>query len=107
MSKTKIKALENRIDGIKRDLMNLGEMRPGKLTCQYKDPKNKTGPFWQLSYTHKMKSKTEYVRPQFLKMIELQTDNFRQFKALVDEWIDLSVERSKMEIDLIKRNASE
>jgi hypothetical protein len=104
VSKKNLKELEKGIERIKNELMSLGRMRPGRLTCQYKDPKNKTGPFWQLSYTYKMKSRTEYVRPQFLKSMEQQTATFRRFKELVDDWIDLSVECSKLEIEMIKRN---
>jgi hypothetical protein len=36
------------------------EMRPGSLTKQYKDPKQQTGAYYQLSYTLDMKIRTEY-----------------------------------------------
>jgi len=37
-------------------------MRPGSLTKQRRNAKEKKWGFYQLSYTYKMKSKTEYVR---------------------------------------------
>ena len=36
-------------------------MRPGSLTRQYEDRKNRTGACRQISYTRRMKSRTEYV----------------------------------------------
>ena len=39
-------------------------MRPGSLSRQYKDPSARTGAYWQLSYTHNMRSRTRYVRPE-------------------------------------------
>jgi hypothetical protein len=37
-------------------------MRPGSLTRQYKDPQHQAGAYWQISYTRRMKSRTE-LRP--------------------------------------------
>jgi hypothetical protein len=62
MADNKLIRIEKQIAGIKKELMEIGEMRPGSLSQQYKNPKDKTGAFYQLSYTYKMKSKTEYVR---------------------------------------------
>ena len=38
-----------------------------------------------------MKSRTEYVRPQWVKEIRHQTVIHKRFKRLVDQWIDLRV----------------
>ncbi len=40
------------------ELSEMGPMRQGSLTLQYKAPAEKKGPYYQLSYTHKMKSRT-------------------------------------------------
>jgi len=51
MSREKIQRIEQRIDRIKETLMEIGPLRPGSLTRQYKDPKHHTGAYWQISYT--------------------------------------------------------
>jgi hypothetical protein len=62
--------IEKKIEKIKQQLVTIQQMRPGSLTRQYRKPKDKTGPYYQLSYTHKMKSRTEYVRSEFVDSIE-------------------------------------
>ena len=96
MSQKRIQQIEQRIDRIKKALLEIGPMRPGSLTRQYKDPQNQTGAYWQISYTRRMKSRTEYVRPEWVKAIRRQTVTHKRFKRLVDQWIDLSIERSRL-----------
>ena len=88
--------------------MAMGEMRPGSLskqynvcgnpTCRCKDPKNprKHGPYYQLSYTHKGKSTTEFVKKDMISEVRQQIRNFREFKKLIEEWVDLSVKIAKL-----------
>ena len=59
---TSISSIEKQIMRIQRTLATLGPMRPGTLNRQYKDPAKKQGGYWQISYTHKMRSRSEYVR---------------------------------------------
>ena len=54
--------MEAEIEGIKRELQGVGAMHPGNLTQQYRHPKEKKKPYWQLSYTYQMKSHPQYVR---------------------------------------------
>ena len=96
MSQQRIRQIEQRIDRIKRALQEIGPMRPGSLTRQYKDPQHHTGGYWQISYTRQMKSRTEYVRPEWVKDIRRQTATHKRFKRLVDQWIDLSIEHSRL-----------
>jgi len=98
----KLVIIEKRIEKIKTKLISIKEMRPGSLTKQYKDPKKKKGGFYQLSYTHKMRSRTEYIRPQFLKEIRKQIKSYKEFKKLMEEWIDLGIEHSKIKIEIGK-----
>jgi hypothetical protein len=72
MSQKRIQQIEQRIDGIKRTLMEIGPMRPGSLTRQYKDPQHHAGAYWQISYTRRMKSRTEYVRQECVKELRCQ-----------------------------------
>jgi hypothetical protein len=92
--------LEEKIESIKRELTQIGSMRPGSLTCQYRVPRQKIGPFWQLSYTHHMKSRTEYARPQFITQLKKQIATYKRFKKLTEEWVDLAIEHSKLQIKL-------
>ena len=105
--KNQVRALEKRIETIKRKLSALGNMRPGSLstqfnvcgnpTCRCKDPDNpkKHGPYYQLSYTHKMKSRTQYVRPEWVDEIRGQIEVYKRFKKLIEEWIELSIDYSQ------------
>jgi len=96
MSEKRIQQIERRIARIKEALTRLGPMRPGSLSRQYKDRKNKTGAYWQISYTRQMKSRTEYVREEWVPEIRRQIANHKQFKKLIDQWVELDIERSKL-----------
>ena len=96
MSGTQIKQIERRIEGVKKALLEIGPMRPGSLTRQYKDPKQRTGAYWQISYTRQMKSRTEYVRRASVKELRRQIATHKRFKRLVDQWIDLSITQSRL-----------
>lgn len=84
-------------------LANIGAMRPGKLTQQYKDSKEKTGGYWQLNYTYQMKSRTEYVRPESLPRIRQETATFKRFKELIDALIDLELRISTIRSAMDKK----
>ena len=96
MSEKRMQQIERRIEGIKQALLEIGPMRPGSLTRQYKDPEQRTGAYWQISYTRRMKSRTEYVRREWVKELRRQIATHKRFKRLVDQWIDLSIKHSKL-----------
>lgn len=100
MSESKLRAIEARIEAIKRALQGIGEMRPGSLTKQSRGAK---GVYYHLSYTHKMKGRTEYVRPEFASEIRMQISTYKRFKKLVEEWVSLAIEHSKIKIGLAKQ----
>ncbi len=102
MGETRIQQIERRIDRIKEGLKKIGPMRPGSLTRQYKDRKNKTGAYWQISYTRQMKSRTEYVRREWVTEIRKQIAMHKRFKHLVDQWGDLSIEHSQLIMRIAK-----
>ena len=102
MSQRRARQIERRIDRIKKGLLEIGAMRPGSLTRQYKDPQKQTGAYWQISYTRQMKSRTEYVRKGSVKEIRRQIATHKRFKRLVDEWIDLSIEHSRLTMQIAK-----
>ena len=96
MSQKRIQQIERRIDRIKEALMEIGPMRPGSLTRQYKDPENSAGAYWQISYTRQMKSRTEYVRREWVTEVRQQVATHKRFKHLIDQWLDLSIEHSRL-----------
>jgi hypothetical protein len=100
MQHKRLKTIEKQIRGVKRELGRIGPMRPGSLTCQYKSPKEKKGAFYQLSYTHNMKSRTEYVRKEFVRDLQRQIANYRRFRVLTKRWVDLAIEYSRESIAL-------
>ena len=95
---TRLQWIEGQIEGIKQDLQQIQAMRPGSLTRQYRLPKEKRRPFYQLSYTHRMKSRSEYVRPENLAALRKETATFRRFKTLVERWIALALEASQLRV---------
>jgi hypothetical protein len=106
MSRKRIQQIERRIGRIKKALLEIGPMRPGSLTRQYKDPQHQTGAYWQISYTRQMKSRTEYVRKEYVKEVRRQTATHKQFKRLVDQWVDLSIEHSRLTMKIAEPAAS-
>ena len=106
MSQKRIQQIDQRIERIKKALLDIGPMRPGSLTRQYKDPRHHTGAYWQISYTRQMKSRTEYVRKENVKEVRRQTVTHKRFKRLVDQWIDLSIEHSRLTMKIAEPKAS-
>jgi hypothetical protein len=91
-----LKKNERRISKIKQEILALERFRSGSLTKQYKKPKDKTGAYYQLSYTYKMKSKTEYIKETCVKKTREQIKEYKKFKRLIEELIDLEMESCKI-----------
>ena len=102
MTNKRLAQIERRIDKVKVELAEMGEMRPGSLTRQYKDPESGSGPYYQLSYTLDMKSRTEYIRRECVSDIRRQIRNYKRFKKLNAEWIALSIEHSRLAMKLAR-----
>lgn len=95
-----VKQIENRISRIKQALDQLGPMRPGSISRQYRNPQERKTPFYQISYTHQMKSRTEYLRKENLKAVRVEVANFKRFRKLVDQWADAALELSQLKTRL-------
>ena len=102
MRQKRIRQIEQRIVRIKAALQAIGPMRPGSLTRQYRDPETRTGAYWQISYTRQMKSRTEYVRKEWVAEIRKQIAMQKRFKRLIEEWGDLSIEHSQLTMRVAK-----
>lgn len=89
-----IAALSKKIEQIKDDLQYVGKMRPGSLTKQFHKRGDKKWPYWQVSFMHKGKSKTNYVRDEYVRTIKAETVEYKKFKKLMEKWIALSIDLS-------------
>lgn len=95
-SERRLAQIKRRIEKIKAEIALIGAMRPGSLTRQYKNAGQQTGAYYQISYTLDMKSRTEYVRKDFVTEVRQQIKRYKRFKALSNEWVALSIEHSKL-----------
>lgn len=102
-------SLEKRIQSLKHQISQLGDLRPGALSKQYNicgnpncrckaDPPVKHGPYYQISFTRHGKSSSQFVREEDLAEVQQQLENYRLLRQLVDEWITLSAELSSLRL---------
>jgi hypothetical protein len=118
MNTKQIKKLQGRINRIKKKLSQLGDFRPGTLskqynvcgnpTCRCKDPAHpkKHGPYYQISYTYRGKSRTEFVRREFVGQVQKEIRNYTIFRQLTKEWIDISLEIARLRREAAKSKGS-
>ena len=106
MSQKRLQQIEKRIERIQAALQEIGPMRPGSLTRQYRDPQPRTGAYWQISDTRRMKSRTEYVRKEWVTAIRKQIATHKRFRRLIDEWGDLRIEHSQLTMRIAKSKAA-
>jgi hypothetical protein len=90
--------IQKRIETLQQQLAQLGPMRPGCLSRQYKKPKVQQGAYYQLSYTHRMRHHNEYISPDFVPQIERELTEYRRFRALTQEWIQWSIQLSRLKM---------
>jgi hypothetical protein len=101
--------IERQIEKVKRDLVALGDLRPGSLSTQYNvcgspgcrckaSPPEKHGPYYQVSFTRKGKSSSKFVKKKDLPAIRKQLKNYERMKLLMDRWIDLATELSNLRL---------
>ena len=90
--------LQKRIQSVQRQLAQLGPLRPGCLSRQYRKPKAKSGAYYQLSYTYQMKSKTEYIPAALVPQIQQELAEYQRYRELTRQWIALSLEWSRLKI---------
>ena len=105
------RALEAQIKAIKRDLVQVGDLRPGSLSQQYNvcgspgcrckaSRPQKHGPYYQLSYTRRGKDGTRFVKQADVPTIREAMANYARLRDLVDRWIDLATELSDLKLEL-------
>ena len=97
-----LKKIEKRIGKLTDDLAHVGTMRPGTLSVQYRKPAEQKHPFRQISYTHKGKSHSEYVRPENVETIQKEIAAYKRFKDIHEQLIELSIQASRIRCSLHK-----
>lgn len=109
--------LEERIQSIKMEIAALGDLRPGAMSMQYNicgnpscrckaKPPIKHGPYPQISFTWHGRSTSQFVRDQDIEEVQSQLANYRKLRDLVDEWVGLALELSKLRLQQRRKAAS-
>jgi len=84
-------SLEKRIQSLKHQISQLGDLRPGALSKQYNicgnphcrckaDPPVKYCPYYQISFTRHGKSSSQFVREEDRADVQQQLQNYRQLR---------------------------
>ena len=105
-----ISSLEGKIEKIKREVVALGDLRPGSISQQYnvcgnptcrckEDPSKRHGPYNQLSFTRNGRSRSKFIKKPQLSEVKRQVKNYARLRALVDRWIELSSELCQLRLD--------
>jgi hypothetical protein len=102
MEQKRMGQIEKKIASIKKALRAIGPMRPGSLTEQFKDRENEAGVFWQISYTRRMQSRTDYIRREWVKTTQKQIKEYKKFKRLIETWVALAIEHAKLTMKIEK-----
>ena len=109
MSTRRATTLEKQIETTKLELSAIGDMRPGSLSAQYNvcgkagcrckaTPPVKHGPYYQVSYTRKGKSKSKFVKREDLPEVRKRLKNYERMKLLLERWIDLATHLSTLRL---------
>jgi len=105
-----IRKIEKQIEEIKAKLVLIGEMRPGSLNLQFTacgrsncrcmkpNSQKKHGPYYQLSYVHQGKSTSQFIRKEWVGSVRLQLANYKHFKDLTAQWVDLALTLAKQKL---------
>jgi hemerythrin len=106
MTTKTIRNLEKKVEKKRAALAAVGPMRPGSLTRQYRNPEEKTGEYYQLSYTRLSRSRSEHVWPEHVRMMRDEIKAYQKHRKLHGELIELCIELSKAKISLLRKNSS-
>lgn len=102
MTNKKVETLLKKINTAKTDLIAIGDMRPGSVTKQFHKRGDKKWPYWQISYTQNKRSKTEYLKDEFVEKIKAEVATYKKFKKLIEKLTNLNVELSIERLNILK-----
>jgi len=105
----RICTLEAQIETIKLKLASLGDLHPGSLSQQYnvcgnpkcrckEDPPRRHGPYYQVSFTRKGKSRTKFIKKPHVSMVKEHLKTYARLRTLIDKWIELSIELCQLKL---------
>jgi hypothetical protein len=97
-----LQTFDQQIQRIQTQLTQLGPMRPGTLSRQYRQPERQQGAYYQLSFTYQMRSHTEYVPKREVAMVRKEIAVYQRYKKLTAQWIDLALQRSRLRMQLAR-----
>jgi|GEM_PF-978363 len=106
ITKLKLGRIEDSIVRIKKQLYEIGDLRPGSLTQQKRKSKTAYGAYWHLSYTHDGKGHTEYIRSEAIAQVKAEVKNYQRYRKLSDQLIKLSIEKSKLKMALSRSEST-
>ena len=100
--------IEARIERIKGEIVTLERIHPGSLSQQYNvcghaqcrckaSPPKRHGPYHQVSFTWRGKNTSRFVRKDDLARVKKEIRNYERLKELTDDWIELSMELTKLD----------
>ena len=102
-TKTSLKKMQQEIESIQKQLLELGPMHPGSISLQYQvcgrpgcrcahptKPK-RHGPYHKLFFVHRGKKACRFVRQDSVEVLNSRLAAYKQFRKLVDRWIELSI----------------
>lgn len=107
LSDMNITELSKEIERLKARIASLGPLRPGTIyqrlnvcgrpgcKCGRKDNPIKHGPYHYLSYTHKGKSHTEFIRQGMLDDVKEQVRNYETLMESVGALVRANIELCK------------
>ena len=107
MARTR-RQIEARIERIKGEIVKLDRIHPGSLSKQYNvcghaqcrckaSPPRRHGPYHQVSFTWRGKNTSRFVRKGDLDRVQRELRNYERLRQLTDEWIELSMELTKLD----------
>lgn len=103
MTNKKVETILEKIEAVKKDLNQIENMRPGSVTKQFQKRGDQKWPYWQISYTLNKRSKTEYLKDEFVEQIKGEVLEYKKFKQLVEKLVELNIHLSKEKIKLLKK----
>ncbi len=84
---------EREIESVKQALVEVGRIHPGSLSMQ---KRSRGGEYCQLSYSFAGKGHTLYVREGDVEQMREEVANYGKFRSLVNRWIELEIECSRL-----------
>lgn len=103
-----VQQIDEKILGLKQQLLALGPLHPGSLSRQYQvcgkpgckccDPQKPRphGPYTKLTYVHHGKFTCRFVRAGSVQEVTALVAAFKTFRQLTEQWVALSIHRAQL-----------